>query len=402
MGSLLAVDSNVDHRRSTDGQRWINITTVARLTDLASQLRANTTEPHQEPALAIVLASPRIDHEQLLEVVDHALPSVPTIGCTTAGMLASSRAVDAAAQVIVLGGPGFGASIASSSYEPHGCRVAGQQLGATISQQPLAGDHSAFLMLCDGIEGNVAEVIRGAYSVGGANTSIVGGCAGDDLAMNRTTQFADRSRISGGAVGSFLTSNAPIGIGVSHGWRRIGEPMIVTASDRTSVLTLDDRPASEAYLELVKGGETIRDSAEFARFAQTRPLGIQAQTEQVRFVTGSDLDNKTLEFLVPVPEGQMVWVMEGNAESVIAATRTATESAIGQLGATPPLGVIGFDCVARRGVLGNSRIDEEIDALTGALPSDTPIGGFYSYGEIARTGGALGLHHQTMVLLALA
>jgi hypothetical protein len=32
---------------------------------------------------------------------------------------------------------------------------------------------------------------------------------------------------------------------------------------------------------------------------------------------------------------------------------------------------------------------------------DTPVGGFYTYGEVARKAGSRGVHSATLVLLAL-
>jgi hypothetical protein len=60
-----------------------------------------------------------------------------------------------------------------------------------------------------------------------------------------------------------------------------------------------------------------------------------------------------------------------------------------------------FDCVARRTVLSHANIDNEIDHIT-AVIGDIPAGGFYTYGEIARTKGAGGFHNQTLVALAIA
>ena len=43
------------------------------------------------------------------------------------------------------------------------------------------------------------------------------------------------------AVG--LASEGPIGVAAQHGWRRVGEPMLVTSADANCVLELDGRPA---------------------------------------------------------------------------------------------------------------------------------------------------------------
>ena len=67
----------------------------------------------------------------------------------------------------------------------------------------------------------------------------------------------------------------------------------------------------------------------------------------------------------------------------------------------PPLGMIAFDCIARRGVLGDEGIKTEINRLAAMAPG-TPVAGFYTYGEIARTRGLRGFHNQTLVVLTVA
>ena len=68
-------------------------------------------------------------------------------------------------------------------------------------------------------------------------------------------------------------------------------------------------------------------------------------------------------------------------------------------GATP-LGVLAFDCIARRSVLGDGIACEV--ARIGDACGGAPVAGFYTYGEIARTRGISGFHNQTLVVLAVA
>jgi hypothetical protein len=63
--------------------------------------------------------------------------------------------------------------------------------------------------------------------------------------------------------------------------------------------------------------------------------------------------------------------------------------------------MIAFDCIARRGVLGDHRIGAEIERLA-ALGAGAPVAGFYTYGEIARTRGIRGFHNETLVVLSIA
>ena len=92
--------------------------------------------------------------------------------------------------------------------------------------------------------------------------------------------------------------------------------------------------------------------------------------------------------------------MEGDARSVFEATDAACRDSLAQLDGRPPLGMIAFDCIARRGFLGDERIRGEIDRLA-SLASGAPVAGFYTYGEIARTRGLRGFHNQALVVLSL-
>jgi hypothetical protein len=65
-----------------------------------------------------------------------------------------------------------------------------------------------------------------------------------------------------------------------------------------------------------------------------------------------------------------------------------------------PLGVLAFDCIARRGVLGEEGVQTEVGRI--ADVTGAPVAGFYTYGEIARTRGVAGFHNQTLVVLALS
>ena len=49
-----------------------------------------------------------------------------------------------------------------------------------------------------------------------------------------------------------------------------------------------------------------------------------------------------------------------------------------------PLGMFAFDCIARRGVLGDDGIETEVRRVV-ERAAGAPVAGFYTYGEIART-----------------
>jgi hypothetical protein len=120
----------------------------------------------------------------------------------------------------------------------------------------------------------------------------------------------------------------------------------------------------------------------------------------VRFISGADFAERSLVCVAQVPRGGLAWFMEGDETSVLEATATACDDALGHLDDQQPLGLVAFDCIARRGVLGSEGIQREIDMLSARAPG-APVTGFYTYGEIARAHGRGGFHNQTLVVLAI-
>jgi hypothetical protein len=247
-------------------------------------------------------------------------------------------------------------------------------------------------------------MIRGVHDIVGAGVPLVGGCAGDGMKMERTFQIHDDEVISGGVVGAAIASEGPIGLGWSHGWERVGEPMLVTNSAGNRVREIDDRPALDVYLEsLGAPSEVGSDPREFTRWARTHPLGLGRRRnghEPVRCVGEADFEERSIVCTAEVPAGGLTWFMHGDADSVLRSTSKACRDAVGALGDTPPLGIVAFDCIGRRGVLGDERIADEVASIRDCAP-DAQIAGLYTYGEIARVKGVNALHSQTFVAMAI-
>ncbi|MDQ6915471.1 MAG: FIST C-terminal domain-containing protein, partial [Actinomycetota bacterium] len=232
---------------------------------------------------------------------------------------------------------------------------------------------------------------------------LVGGCAGDDLKMDTTFQFHGDRVLRDAVVGAAIASDAPLGIGVRHGWRRVGEPMVVTRSANNRVHLIDDQPALDVYLDRLDAPADARvDPAAFTRFALTHPLGLSRRSgeAQVRFIGEANFSDRSLGCIAEVPQGGLAWFMEGDGASVLEATDGACADAVAPLEGREPLGLIAFDCIARRGVLGDEGIRTEVARVAASAPG-APIAGFYTYGEIARTHGVTGFHNQTLVVLAV-
>jgi hypothetical protein len=387
----------------TDTRRWFAVgQSDDRDARTAGDAAAAAALQGDDAQLLVVFCSHTLDLEVLLDAINRRSGGVALIGCSTAGEIATSGPGDAGVVVTALGGPGFSASTASACIAGGDLRAAGAEVAGCVAACPERSGR-VLLLLTDGLAGDQQEVVRGAYSVVGASTRLVGGCAGDDLQMRLTYQLHNDQVLTHSVVGAALSSDGAIGIGVRHGWRRVGDPVLVTESANNRVYTLDDRRALDVYFDhLDPPADARRDPAAFTRFALRHPLGLQRRSgeEHVRFVGGADFEDGSLSCIAEVPQGGLAWFMEGDEESVLAATDAACADALTPLQGASPLGAFAFDCIARRGILGDAGIATEVERVARST-GGAPVSGFYTYGEIARTRGQSGFHNQTLVVLAV-
>jgi hypothetical protein len=392
-----------DQQPAASADRWVGVGQASGDNPRAEAAEATAASLRgDDPKLIIVFASDALELGELVAGIRSQAPQTPLIGCSSAGEIASSGPADATAVITAFGGPGFSIATAVGRRASAGPRAAGAAAAACLDRVPARGE-TILLMLSDGMAGDQQEIVRGAYSVAGAGIPLVGGCAGDDLRLTTTRQLCGDEVMTDAVVAAAISSSGPLGIGVRHGWRRSGEPMLVTESEGNHVRELDGELALDVYLAHTHAPAAVHeDPREFVRFSRTRPLGLDNRhgEERVRAINGADFDARTLQCIAEVPQGALVWIMDGDDASVLAATDSACEDALAPLGEAPPLGLMAFDCIARRSVLGEDGIKTEIDRVA-ANGSGAPVAGFYTYGEIARTRGISAFHNQTLVVLAV-
>ena len=383
--------------------RWIQVgSSLAHDTDQAVAEALRPLLQAGSPKLVLLFASSAHDLERAASRVADALGEDVLIGCSTAGELGPDRSSLGGLTLWALGGEGFTVSLGMGQGGPEGLRQAATEAAHCLDRLERRA-HTVLVLLADGLCGDQVEVVRGAYDVAGVEVPLVGGCAGDDMAMQGTQQVFGRRLLREAVVAAAISSDAPLGIGVSHCWEPHSEPMLVTASTGTEVISLDDRPALDVLLDAFDAPEEVRTDPEiFTRWVTTRPLGIRRRDRiEIRYLTGADFDRRSLQTIAEVPQGGLAHLMQGDGHSVLEATQQACEMAAEALGGEPMQGLLLFDCVARRSVLAEDRIREEVQRIN-RVRGDLPVGGFYTYGEIARTRGAGGFHNQTLVALALA
>lgn len=356
-----------------------------------------------QPKLAVLFCSPAQDLSQISRLVKQAIGDNEVIGCSSAGELIRDQALSGGLVIWALGGDGFEVSTGFGLGNPeHGLRNAATDAAGCI-ERIARKQHTILFLLADGLCGDQMEVVRGAYDVCGAHVPLFGGCAGDDMALQATRQIHEGTLLTHAVVAAAISSDAPMAIGIAHGWQPRSEAMLVTESQGTTVISLDDKPALDVYLDSCNAPAEIRENPEaFFRFAHTRPIGIARRNRtDIRYVYSADYEKRTLTAFAEVPQGGMAYLMEGSCNTVLEASAEVCALAEQSLDGHPARGFMVLECVARKSLL------DQAGLLNASLRLPTvqegiSVGGFYTYGEIARTEGAGGLHNQTVVALAVA
>jgi len=322
-----------------------------------------------------------------------AAPGATVIGCAVSGTLDAGGAHHEGLLVAALGGDDL--TVSTAAAPPAGTlRDAGAEAAAClgdVAERP----HRALLLLVDAAAGDQQEVVRGAYSVAGAGVPLIGGGA---------PALLHGGAGDAGVVAAAIGSEAPIGVGVRHGWVPRGAPMLVTRAEGRRILELDGRPALDAYLDrlcIPPAGDPVREA--LLALGRTYPLGLarRAGEAQVRALVATDPVDRSLTFLGDIPQAGLVWPMSGDAASALEATDSACAQAVAALGGAAPRGLLAFDAGARRAALGPDGSREEA-ARIARHAAGAPVAGGGMSGEIARTRGLAGFHNLALAVLALA
>jgi hypothetical protein len=359
------------------------------------------------PAVVFVFCSVGYHVPAMFDAVrERVAADTVIVGCTTAGQIATGEVSRDGVSISAWGGPGFSVSTHVARDVTGRMRAAGAE-AASCLDGVTDRENRALLLLCDGLTGNQHEIVRGAFSVVGAAVPLVGGLAADNLNYVKTYQFhggRDGVEIlSDAAVGVAIGSDAPIGVGIAHGWLKDGPSMIVTSSREGQIFELDGEPALDVLLRRLGLDESVADDDKaFRDAAFLHPLGLARRSgEDIRVIHGANRADRSLLCLADVPQGALAWIMQSDHESLVNGGSEAAAQAVEGFGGQPALGMLVFDCAARGVKLGDEGKKQEIDGISRTM-GDVPYGGFYTNGEVARVRGALGMHHFTLVTLALA
>lgn len=364
------------------------------------------------PNAVIVFSSVQYDQEKMIAGVRSVSKQAVLVGCSTAGEITQNgpaKRHSVAVMAFRTEGISFFAGVGENIAA--GARAAGARAADAVKQQAPDGILNAFMMFPDVLVGNGADIVRGVLDSLGQHFPVVGGAAGDDFEFKKTYQYAGEKVYSGGVVGLGLSGSFRLGIGVKHGWIPIGTPKKVTKSDGSVLHELDGKPAIKIYEDYFGAERAAELKTEaLARLAITYPLGMQVPGSD-EFLIRDPItvdEHGSITCAAEIPEGAEIRLMIGSREEAVKVAREAATNAVAQLDGASPKAVIIFNCIARNKLFGE-RSGEEIEAIQEAVGRETPLIGFYTYGEQAPLGGEVrninkcnpAFHNETVVICVL-
>lgn len=368
----------------------------------------------ENPELVYIFSSEALANEELLRGINENLDECLIVGSSTGGEIHSTQIGTGGVVAMAIQGDdlelgvGVGRDISEDNYKA-GMSAAGKALDDLGQDEHVTRKlerdgiewHDkkpvSFSVLSTTLTGNGSEVMRGVQDVLGAGADLAGGMAGDDWKLNETYVYFNDELLTDAIVVVGMETDAEISHGVRHGLERSDEVYKVTSSEDNIVKELGGEPAADVYEDLYgPKGRT-------ANFIMTKPLGIETGEAEPRLRDPLDVqDDGSIVYAAEVQEGSRVYVMESPADKMIDAAKEAALEARAEAGNPSEdriKGAIMYDCVCRWNCFKNEETRrKEIEAVKGVVGEETPIVGWYTYGEIALPRALGGVHNQTQVI----
>ena len=369
--------------------------------NVAGLIAALEAKLEGEPAFVLAMASPAIPLVETMALLGKRFPNAKIIGTSTSGEFTEEGDGKESVAAIAVAGDykvhvGLGRGLATSPETAVRDALAGQP--ATLDGYP----HRTGIILLDPLAGH-GETASLLVAAELGDQPLVGGAAGDDLAMTKTLVGHGAIAESDAIVVMSIFSRKPLGVGVKHGHRTLApEKHRVTRADGSVVLEVDGRPAWDVWREATRARAAelgLDPDAQPGAFLLRFEAGLHVGTEYKVRAPLAPKPGGGILFATAMDEGTVFQIMEGDVTSQVDSAVDAARSARVALGGAPVAGAIVFDCICRKLILA-----DEYAPMVRAISSElggVPIAGFETYGEIAMNSGDMsGFHNTTTVVLA--
>lgn len=361
----------------------------------------------EKPTLLVCFASMQQPLAQVMPVLAEAFPGVALLGSSTAGEFTELGERQLAAVLVAIVGDFVAHAVFAEGLKADVEGAVARAVGALPSRAE-GYPHRTAILLFDGLVGVGEEVTLHCAASLGIEVPIAGAAAGDDWAIQGTWVGAGARAAVDSLALAVLDTRVPLGIGVAHGHRTVGQRARVTRSEGSVVSELDGKPAWQRYAELTRpfsvptwgvDPDAITDPGKRLQFFAWYQTGVDLGGAGYKNRTPlARLESDALAFACGIPEGTELEVLSSDPRAQIESAREAALSAAGKLQG-PAAGALVFECGCRKVYLGEDF--DKAPAVVAEALGGVPLGGLEAYGEVAlNVGDFSGFHNATTVVLA--
>ena len=347
----------------------------------------------------------------LITTAKQKSPNARIIGCTGCGVIGSNNFVSekmrALAVMVVRGNADeFAISYSDKLSFEHSYEEA---LYVSQSLREQNANIRSILLIGSFLDFVADDVFAGVEKVFGRNIPIFGWTSTDNLKAIGSHQFVDNGILDHGllAIG-FADQTLSLVTGVHHGNQCIGEPFVVTRSERNQIFEFDGKPAWSFIMNRLSLPQDLKfeDALRVVCFGTMLPEEVHDEydNQYIQYVP-IGTDPRTQSFYMPViiKPGTILSLSQRAEEKMFQGLDQMTANLIQRTNGKKPVVVFHSDCAARGRMSFNQILKNEIITRMQDVVcrhEEVPWLGLYGYGELAQLGGRNCFHNQTTSLFA--
>jgi hypothetical protein len=367
-------------------------------TEAIKAVLANAMADGFSPSLAIVFVSVKQDRDTICELLQEN--NIAIFGATTSGEFIDAEIEEGSVVILLLDiNPAYFKIIFQETGESTAYEVARQTgiEGRKIFANP------AFIIASGWLHTDGEQIVAGIEDGIGADATVFGGMAGDDLALREPFVFTYGKSSTKGIVALIIDEDKIAIKGIATcGWKPIGITKTVTKSDGNVVYTIDGQPALDLvlkYLGLTMDHDTTASST-VVNLGAYHPLQLERENAPpvMRTAMLGNVEDRSLICAGVVPQGAKVRFSLPPDFDVI--DTVVEECNVLKKESQPEAdALIMFSCISRYLSFG-VMTSEEIERIKNVW--NAPMAGFFSYGEFGKAQkGKHEFHNNTCCVVAL-
>ena len=256
-------------------------------------------------------------------------------------------------------------------------------------------------ILSEGSFVNGSSLINGLEIKIDSAVSITGGMCGDDARFEKTVASYKENPKEGEVILiGFYGETLEVSFASFGGWIPFGPERIITKSEANVLYEIDGQPALDLYKKYL--GDKAQ---ELPQASLLYPLNVTPEGKKepvVRTILKINNEDQSMTLAGDVPMNSRVQLMMASVDGIANGAHLAAQFAMENRKKAPEVAIL-VSCIGRKLVM-NQRVEEEIEQVQECVGENTPMTGFYSYGEMAPFNGSTTceLHNQTMTLTLIS